>query len=222
MKIYERVVIDIATDKIISEDSYEYYGEVALCGGSGGGGSTTVDEEYNRRMAAIYEEQQDIANYYFENWKGLPEEYESAQLTANIGLIPGQVGLEKSRMEYGMQGLGYQQTGLGQADEWYKKFKPVQEKYMREATGGINIGQRRTEAVAGVEHQFGQALPQYERNLSRRGLTMGSSDLRQMSISKAVAKSNASTMAKNTGEAEQFNRLGQASALQFKRPGLGA
>jgi hypothetical protein len=38
MKIYTKLVIDMATDKILIEESFEYNGSVAHCGSSGGGG----------------------------------------------------------------------------------------------------------------------------------------------------------------------------------------
>ena len=212
MKIHTKVIIDMATDKVISDEYYEYSGDIAQCGGGSKGDS--IDKAYNARMATIYEQQQEMADYYFKHWQGLPQEYENAQVQANLDLMPQQIGLEQ-------RGLNYQSEQLDQANEWYKKFKPVQERYMREATGGIDIGKRRSEAVAGVEQQFSQAMPQYSRSLSRRGLQAGASDLRQMAISKAVAKAGASTAAKNYGEAEQFQRLGQASMTQYSRPKLG-
>jgi len=39
MKIYTEVIIDMRTDEVISEKSYEYIGPVTRCGGGGGGGS---------------------------------------------------------------------------------------------------------------------------------------------------------------------------------------
>jgi len=229
MKIYKKIVIDMTTDEVMLEDSFEYSGELAYCGG---GGESSVDKEYNRRMATIYEKQQSMADYYFNYAKGLPEEYETAQIKANIGLMPQQIGLEKARigyetdrmdygrkeLEYSLKGLQYQQEGREQASEWYNNMKPVQAQYMKQATDGIDIGRRSSEAIAGVEHQFGKMLPELERNLSRRSLKMGSSDLRQMAINKATAKAGASTRARTMAEEEQFNRLGQASGLQFRRP----
>jgi len=223
MKIYKKIIIDITTDKVLSEESFDYTGEIAQCG-SGGGGET-VDKEYNRRMAAIAEKQQKMADYYFQRSKGLPQELETAQMKANLGLIPEQVGFERSRMdfekkgmEYGLEGLKYQQQGLDQGEEWYRGFKPMQEEYFKQSLGGIDVGKRRSEAVAGVEHQFSQMQDQLGRNLRRRGLQAGSSDLRQMAIDKAIAKAGASTRAKNIAETEQFGRLSGAMSSQFRRP----
>ena len=38
MKIYTKLVIDMTTDKILEEESFEYSGPIAQCGSSGGGG----------------------------------------------------------------------------------------------------------------------------------------------------------------------------------------
>ena len=40
MKIYTKLVIDMTTDKILEEESFEYNGPVAQCGSSGGGGGS--------------------------------------------------------------------------------------------------------------------------------------------------------------------------------------
>jgi len=40
MKIYTKLVIDMTTDKILEEESFEYSGFVAQCGSSGGGGGS--------------------------------------------------------------------------------------------------------------------------------------------------------------------------------------
>jgi hypothetical protein len=42
MKIYTKLVIDMTTDEILEEESFEYSGPVAQCGGSGGGGGSSV------------------------------------------------------------------------------------------------------------------------------------------------------------------------------------
>ena len=42
MKIYTKLVIDMITDKILEEESFEYSGPVAQCGSSGGGGGSST------------------------------------------------------------------------------------------------------------------------------------------------------------------------------------
>lgn len=67
MKVYEQIVISIATGAVLSEQAFEYLGPVAHCGGSGGGGYEP-DKEYNDRIATIAEQQAEIGtemwNYY--------------------------------------------------------------------------------------------------------------------------------------------------------------
>ena len=42
MKIYTKLVIDMTTDKILEEESFEYNGPIAQCGSSGGGGGSST------------------------------------------------------------------------------------------------------------------------------------------------------------------------------------
>lgn len=67
MKVYERIVISIATGAVLEERSSDYSGPVALCG-SGGGGGYEPDKDYNSRIATIAEQQAEIGtemwNYY--------------------------------------------------------------------------------------------------------------------------------------------------------------
>jgi hypothetical protein len=42
MKIYNEVVIDMNTNEVVSEDSFEYDGELMLCGGGGGAGAGEI------------------------------------------------------------------------------------------------------------------------------------------------------------------------------------
>ena len=46
MKIYTKIVMDIDTLEIIEEESYEYDGPLALCGGGSGGGSSSGEVDY--------------------------------------------------------------------------------------------------------------------------------------------------------------------------------
>lgn len=46
MKIYERVVISMKTMEVVEEESFDYQGELALCGGGGAGSGTVQYAEY--------------------------------------------------------------------------------------------------------------------------------------------------------------------------------
>lgn len=58
-KIYSKVVIDMESSEVFEEQSFDYRGDVALCGGGGGGG----DSETTIRYAGYIEEKhQDFLN----------------------------------------------------------------------------------------------------------------------------------------------------------------
>ena len=55
MKVYHEITINMISNEVISEDSFEYFGDVALCkGGGGGGGSGAVD--YPDYMEAVHQD----------------------------------------------------------------------------------------------------------------------------------------------------------------------
>lgn len=54
MKIYTKVVMKIDTLETVEEESYEYEGEVAQCGGSSGGGSGSGEVDYPEYMKQIH------------------------------------------------------------------------------------------------------------------------------------------------------------------------
>ena len=66
MKIITKSVIDMRTMETIEEESFEYDGPLALCGGGGG---SSYDKEYNRRMASIAESAQGISEDIFYYWQ---------------------------------------------------------------------------------------------------------------------------------------------------------
>lgn len=65
MKVYAKVVVDMATLETLEEDFFEYEGPMALCGGGDG---VEGDTEYNARIATIAEQQNAMAlemyNFY--------------------------------------------------------------------------------------------------------------------------------------------------------------
>ena len=54
MKIYNKVVIDMATGETVEEDSYEHEGSVALCKGGGGGGGSSGTVDFPSYMKQIH------------------------------------------------------------------------------------------------------------------------------------------------------------------------
>ena len=55
MKIYSKIIIDILTNEVVYEDSFEYTGEVAHCGGGGKGGGDDGDSVVTVRYAPYIE-----------------------------------------------------------------------------------------------------------------------------------------------------------------------
>lgn len=57
MKVYTKIVIDMETLETIEEDSYEYEGPVAQCGGGGkGGGGSKVEYEQSPEQRQMYQQ----------------------------------------------------------------------------------------------------------------------------------------------------------------------
>lgn len=113
MKIYNKIVINMQTDEIIEEDSFEYSGEVSECKGGGDG----YDAAYNRRMADIAERTAEMSEQAFDVWNQSPSGevgglgsgrgLEVAQTTAAQELLPYQTEYEKAGIGYGTKQLGY-------------------------------------------------------------------------------------------------------------------
>jgi len=103
MKIYTKLVIDMTTDEILEQESFEYNGPVAQCGSSGGGGGSTPANTTN--VQTIREAPEIEARRL-----GLMDQ---AAITASqpIGLPAFQVA-QLSQAERGAGALA-QQTGAG-------------------------------------------------------------------------------------------------------------
>ena len=222
MKVYTKVVIDMATMETEYEESYEYEGDVALC--KGGGGGTTkvegeVDKEYNRRMAAIAERQQDMADTMFGYYQDHGLSYDVAQVQAQEGLIPYQTDYARREMEVGQQGLdvrsdyftAMQNQGLPQLQA------QAQGQFLQDAQGGIDIRGRMGMAQADVAKGFQGALGQQRLADSRMGLNPASgasmSRAQDLAINQAGAMAGARTQSRVGAEQEQFGRRQAAAGL---------
>jgi hypothetical protein len=105
MKIYTKLVIDMATDEILEQESFEYNGPVAQCGSSGGGGGGGGQPANTTNVQTIREAPEIEARRL-----GLMDQ---AAMTASqpIGLPAFQVA-QLSQAERGAGALA-QQTGAG-------------------------------------------------------------------------------------------------------------
>jgi len=105
MKIYTKLVIDMATDEILEQESFEYNGPVAQCGSSGGGGGGGSQPANTTNVQTIREAPEIEARRL-----GLMDQ---AAMTASqpLGLPAFQVA-QLSQAERGAGALA-QQTGAG-------------------------------------------------------------------------------------------------------------
>lgn len=109
MKVYEQIVISIATGEVLSERAFEYSGPVVECKGGGG----DVDEEYNARMATIAEKQQGIGDQMW-NYMQYGVNYDPTQQATEKVWVPGTSGTGGGMPEGAWQdggGQWYDQSG---------------------------------------------------------------------------------------------------------------
>lgn len=99
MRIYRRIVMDMASGRVLEADACEFDGEVALCKGGGSSTTNTVDYGYNDRMATLSEEQQSWARDYYNLWQTNFKPLEAAQARANLDMLPQETALYKKKMD---------------------------------------------------------------------------------------------------------------------------
>ncbi|WP_319759572.1 hypothetical protein [Maridesulfovibrio sp.] len=210
MKIYTKVVLDFATGNVEQEEYFEYRGPVAECKGGGGGGGDNVDEEYNARMATIYEAQQDMADEYFDFWKSDYQPMEREQIAANRELIPDQTALAKEQIASNRELLPLQ-------TETSKKQLGVRQELMDQASKGIDVDSRVSQAEADVRHGYGMAATKAQRNFSRSGLNQNSGRFaamqKDLALSEAQSVAGARTKARRNADDENFKRLKSAASF---------
>jgi hypothetical protein len=191
MKVYKRIVIDMAKNAIMKEESFSYNGLVLKC--KGGGSTTTVDKEYNKRMAAIAEAQQSMATEYFDYWKSDYKPYEQAVLASQTELLPLQTELAKQEM-----GLAKQQMGL-------------MPKYLEKIEKGVSAEEEMGAAKADVTQAYSGVEGEMRRAMGRMGVTPSSgrfaSIQSQTARDKARDLAGAGTSARRYADEKQYERL---------------
>jgi hypothetical protein len=121
MKIYTKLVIDMTTDQILEEESFEYNGPISQCGGgSGGGGGSSMPANTTNittvREAPGIEERKlglmDISRALAEQPVNIPVQ-QIAPLSAleqQGQALSGQTGVGGAAIQSGIAGLGAAQT----------------------------------------------------------------------------------------------------------------
>ena len=214
MKIYTRVVIDIQSGNTITEESFEYHGEIAECKGGGGGGSQ-IDRAYNARMATVAEKylqmSQEYERFWITGYFGAPTSSTSyaamqrKQIGANIEMIP--IELQTAKQKHAAQ-----QAQLAAIE----RTVPYHEKAAREGiTQALNYDPEQQSVMAGttVIQQGAAGEGAMKREVGRMGGDVGSGQFLDMlgrykfNIRKAAAGQR--TKARFAGEQERFRRLMQ-------------
>jgi len=221
----------------IEEDSYEYDGPVALCGG---GDQVSVDYAYNARMAAIAEKQQVIADEYFQFWEQEYKKLESAQIAANLDLLPLQTQFQKLQLEAQAELIKPEsdllkaqfstdlalekfrgaaaQAGYEFSEGAYKlgaqktaAASDILPKY-QQAVEDINPEDKAAAAGADVSQQFATAKGQATRELQRQGAGEGkiAETVGNLADQEALARAGAITTGRREGEETKRLALGEA------------
>lgn len=228
MKIYTYLRISVDTGEVLEEHSFEHGGSVALCKGGSSTTTNTQDPIYNARMASISERQQDMAEEYFAFWQDEYKPYESAQIEANMGLLPtltAQQEAESKVITAGAQGvlekdasgkslLDYQlDANRGQAQ--------VAKAAYDEAMSGVDPNREAQMARADVVNSYAGAGATMRRDMSRMGVGAGgagyASAMADLARNQAKGIAGAMTTARTNAQNTNFNRLATAAQIGIGR-----
>ena len=214
-KIYTRVVIDMDSMAVLSEDSFEYDGPLALCGGGDDGGSSTtvnnsgenVDPEAQRRMAAVAERQAALSEqqwgYYLQQFQPL----DTAMAQANLDLVGPQSELQKAVVQENLNLI----PARSQATQKYYNI-----------LNGTDLKQKAVdEASADVNQAFGSAKDDYRKTASRLGIDPNSGrfteSLKDLERDQALGLAGARTSARKQAEEQEFSRYASSQGLPYNQ-----
>ena len=182
MKIYTKLVIDMTTDQILEEESFEYNGPVAQCGSGGGGGSSMPANTTNittvREAPGIEERKlglMDISAALAAQPVSIPTQ----QIAGLSGLeqqgqtLAGQTGVGSAAIQSGIAGLGAAQTAsaLGPSSAQFNQYlNPYQSFILDEINRQAQMGQQQLSAQAVQAGAFGggrEGIQQAEQERAR-------------------------------------------------------
>lgn len=204
MKIYTRVVIDMASSAVLESRSYEHHGPIAQCKGGGGGSTTnTVDYGYNARMATLSEEQQAWARDYFNMWQQHFKPYEIAQSQANMEMLPLETELYKQQLT-ATKDLLPQQTAAA------KQFLDASAK-------GVDVNERMALATADTANAWKGVNATTARAAARMGVNPNSGRFQgiqaTLDTQQVSQLAGARTQARVGAEQENYDRLTKAASF---------
>jgi len=183
MKVYTKLVIDMTTDEILEEESFEYNGPVAQCGSSGGGGGGSVPADTTQvttiREAPGIEERKlglmDISAALAQQPVTIPTQ-QIAPLNAleqRGTTMAGQTGVGGAAIQSGIAGLGAAQTAsaLGPSSAQFSQYlNPYQSFILDEINRQAQMGQQQLSAQAVQAGAFGggrEGIQQAEQERAR-------------------------------------------------------
>jgi hypothetical protein len=182
MKIYTKLVIDMATDKVLEEESFEYNGPVAQCGSSGGGGGSMPANTTNittvREAPGIEERKlglMDISRALAEQPVNIPVQQIAplSSLEQQGQALSGQTGVGSAAIQSGIAGLGAAQTAsaLGPSSAQFNQYlNPYQSFILDEINRQAQMGQQQLSAQAVQAGAFGggrEGIQQAEQERAR-------------------------------------------------------
>jgi hypothetical protein len=182
MKIYTKLVIDMATDKVLEEESFEYNGPVAQCGSSGGGGGSMPANTTNittvREAPGIEERKlglMDISRSLAEQPVNIPVQQIAplSSLEQQGQALSGQTGVGSAAIQSGIAGLGAAQTAsaLGPSSAQFNQYlNPYQSFILDEINRQAQMGQQQLSAQAVQAGAFGggrEGIQQAEQERAR-------------------------------------------------------
>lgn len=204
MKIYDVVVMSMATGKTVYEESHDYCGPIAECKGGG-----TYDKAYNQKLAELAEKEFGLSSRAFDSWySGGGRALEEGTAKAGLSLLPAQTRLASAQIESassllpGETALSAGQTALGLQkvenqsgimDDFYDqlgKHDPLTEMNAAGATmAGSFVNQTKAD----------------EMSMQRRGV--GYKPSAGLSLEKAKAVGGAMTMGLDTAKTKNLQEL---------------
>jgi hypothetical protein len=183
MKIYTKLVIDMTTDQILEEESFEYNGPVAQCGSSGGGGGGSMPANTTNittvREAPGIEERKlglmDISRALAEQPVNIPVQQIAplSSLEQQGQALSGQTGVGSAAIQSGIAGLGAAQTAsaLGPSSAQFNQYlNPYQSFILDEINRQAQMGQNQLSAQAVQAGAFGggrEGIQQAEQERAR-------------------------------------------------------
>jgi hypothetical protein len=183
MKIYTKLVIDMTTDQILEEESFEYNGPVAQCGSSGGGGGGSMPANTTNittvREAPGIEERKlglmDISRSLAEQPVNIPVQQIAplSSLEQQGQALSGQTGVGSAAIQSGIAGLGAAQTAsaLGPSSAQFNQYlNPYQSFILDEINRQAQMGQNQLSAQAVQAGAFGggrEGIQQAEQERAR-------------------------------------------------------